>query len=479
MRSKIPTVSIGLPVHNGENFLENALESLLGQTYTDLEIILCDSGSTDRTPQICSDFAQRDDRVRYISFVHDRGAGPNFNRALALARGRYFRWAAHDDEVHPELLGQAVELLERDPSVSLCHCRVRVIDDAGRFVGDRAYGLATDSPNPVHRFHELLFVPNDCYEVFGLIRRSALEGTGRMGCYPVGDRVLLAELAFRGRFHQIPERWFYSREHRGRSVRRLVSQRERAAWFNAYYRDRNPLPEWRVFGEYLRAIERAPLSHLERMRCRVFMVSYLRHYRGRMGRDLVHAVGSTMTGWASSPRRRSSAPFLDTGTVLLFERDERSRALLRRFLEDAGYQVDEAASEESALSMWESERRTIDLVVADAGREPMVPRIVTELRSRRPDLPVLFLAQGQWSAPELDANAEVVCRPLGREEVVEGVRALLKGRGSALQAQPSTGEAAEAWHRSGSEQNSETEGPDDGGSTSGQHERSHPTAAGA
>src|ERR1700742_2966611 len=101
-----PTVSIGLPVFNGERYLEEALFSLLNQTFRDFELIICDNASTDRTPDICTRHAARDRRIRYARNARNLGASSNFNKCFMLARGRYFRWAAYDDKCGPEHLAQ-------------------------------------------------------------------------------------------------------------------------------------------------------------------------------------------------------------------------------------------------------------------------------------------------------------------------------------------------------------------------------------
>ena len=66
MSSESPRVSIGLPVHNGENHLADALESLLAQSYENLELVVSDNGSTDRTEEICRTYAAADPRIRYF-----------------------------------------------------------------------------------------------------------------------------------------------------------------------------------------------------------------------------------------------------------------------------------------------------------------------------------------------------------------------------------------------------------------------------
>ena len=92
MRDGHPRVSIGLPVYNGEVYLSGALDTLLGQTFTDLELIISDNASTDRTPEICRSYAARDHRVRYIRHEVNRGVPWNHNFALGQAsspsRGR-------------------------------------------------------------------------------------------------------------------------------------------------------------------------------------------------------------------------------------------------------------------------------------------------------------------------------------------------------------------------------------------------------
>src|SRR6185369_4346332 len=107
-----PSVSIGLPVYNGVNYLRQALDSLLAQTFGDWELILSDNGSTDATESICREFAARDGRIRYLREPVNRGATWNFNRVFELSRAPLFRWAAHDDVCSPELLERCVAALE-------------------------------------------------------------------------------------------------------------------------------------------------------------------------------------------------------------------------------------------------------------------------------------------------------------------------------------------------------------------------------
>src|SRR6478735_5395035 len=99
-----PKVSIGLAVYNGERYLDEAITSILSQTFTDFELVICDNDSSDSTPEICRRFAAADDRIRYYRNPVNIGGVRNENRTMFLARGEYFKLAAHDDRIAPEFL---------------------------------------------------------------------------------------------------------------------------------------------------------------------------------------------------------------------------------------------------------------------------------------------------------------------------------------------------------------------------------------
>ena len=98
-KDHIPRVSIGMPVYNGANFIREAIDSLLLQTFTDFELIISDNASIDETEAICREYAKKDLRIRYIRQPENRGIIFNFKLVLEEAKGEYFMWAAHDDIV--------------------------------------------------------------------------------------------------------------------------------------------------------------------------------------------------------------------------------------------------------------------------------------------------------------------------------------------------------------------------------------------
>lgn len=91
------TISIGMPVYNGEEYIREALDSLLAQTFTDFVLIISDNASTDATESICRSYLETDTRVRYFRQAQNIGAEANFRFVLEQASGEYFMWAAHDD----------------------------------------------------------------------------------------------------------------------------------------------------------------------------------------------------------------------------------------------------------------------------------------------------------------------------------------------------------------------------------------------
>ena len=119
--SSIADVTIGLPVRNGEQYIADAIESVLRQTHADLRMVIADNASTDRTEEICRDHARRDSRVTYHRHPTNIGAGPNFDFTYRMAAGSpFFRWMAHDDLLSPTCLERSVAALRANPAATVC-----------------------------------------------------------------------------------------------------------------------------------------------------------------------------------------------------------------------------------------------------------------------------------------------------------------------------------------------------------------------
>lgn len=207
-----PRVSIGLPVLDGADTLRHALDSFLGQTFGDLEIVISDNASTDATPGICAEYAQRDPRVRYHRNPENLGARANYNRVFELARGELFKWAGHDDWVAPGYLERCVEAFAETPEAVACYtgmCRVDAEEGTKRKIVLPPASLAT-SERALRRFHDVLWhLPY--HPIFGLFRREELARTDLIPNVPEPDRVTLAQMALRGPFVQVDEVLLFQR----------------------------------------------------------------------------------------------------------------------------------------------------------------------------------------------------------------------------------------------------------------------------
>src|SRR4051794_2463520 len=92
-----PAISLGMPVYNAQRYLAGAIQSVIDQTFEDWELIISDNASTDSTPAICSEFAERDPRIRFHRQERNVGAGRNHNFVAQQARAEYFKWTCYDD----------------------------------------------------------------------------------------------------------------------------------------------------------------------------------------------------------------------------------------------------------------------------------------------------------------------------------------------------------------------------------------------
>lgn len=277
----MPRVTVGMPVYNGEPFLAQALDCLLAQSFSDFELVIADNASTDRTREICQSYAVRDPRVRYERNSENIGVDRNFNRVFNLARGEYFRWAAADDLCAPSLLEKCVVTLDAHPEVVLCYSKSRYIDESGVTLLDYEDRLHLDSPKPNKRLSRLLWHIHMCNAVFGLMRASTLRRTGLFGVYSDSDIVFLGELALHGQFFELPNRLFYRRIHPGIAVKKFPSAYDRMAMSAPGVVGQLSFPQWRVFGGFLGAIMRAPLSLKEQLLCCARMHILLRRrWRG-------------------------------------------------------------------------------------------------------------------------------------------------------------------------------------------------------
>jgi glycosyltransferase involved in cell wall biosynthesis len=268
--SAAPRLTVGLPVYNGENFVAESVDALLGQTYGDFELLISDNASSDGTADICRMYMKQDARVRYIRQARNIGCAPNHNFVVAQARGELFKWASNDDLYARDLIRRCVQALDERPDVVVAHSWTAMIDSSGAVTKAVEYPLASASPRAPERFRSMLFESGGD-DIYGVIRTALLRRIKPLGSHHHADRTLVTELALRGPFYNVPDWLYYRRDHPQQAERANPTMRSRCA--NLDPRRADPLrhPAVRLYGEYLwgylAAIHNAPLTQADRREC--------------------------------------------------------------------------------------------------------------------------------------------------------------------------------------------------------------------
>lgn len=247
-----PIVSIGLPVYNGEEFLERAIDSVLSQTYERWDLLISDNGSTDASAKIAQGYADRDPRIRVRANEQNLGAVANFEVVFRETTGRYFMWLSHDDWLDPSYLERCMDVLEARPDVVMVFAGMNVVDDSGRPFRTRTEAIdGSDSENAITRFHAVLWGLGDpTSAVFGVARRSALEQTGLIRNSNEPDRILISELVLLGAIHQDRDLLFYHYGPPGHTIR------DNWAWLDPRNRGRPRYATVRIVNHQLNALWR-------------------------------------------------------------------------------------------------------------------------------------------------------------------------------------------------------------------------------
>jgi glycosyltransferase involved in cell wall biosynthesis len=285
-----PRVSIGLPVYQGERYIDQAIRSILGQRLDDLELIIADNASTDGTEEICRQHVAEDPRVRYDRAPENRGAAWNFSRLVGMAEAPYFKWASHDDVLHPDFLSRCVAALDDDPAAVTSHTGAVTIDPDGNEVRRWPPNANATRGGPIKRYADILFREGSCFPVFGLHRRDVLLRTGLLGPFNGHDLPLLAELALHGRFVFVPDPLFFNREHPDDSFR------DRIAWFDPTMGGRVVYGHPRLLLEYHRAIRRVHLPSRQAAAAHLVTLAWCGRRSPSMARDI-------LGGWRAHLRR--------------------------------------------------------------------------------------------------------------------------------------------------------------------------------
>jgi glycosyltransferase involved in cell wall biosynthesis len=244
-----------MPVYNGERFVARAIESLLAQTYTDFELVISDNASTDRTQEICAEYALRDPRIRYVRQAVNLGAAANFRYVMNAATHDRFIWAAADDWWSADRLERLVEALRSEDAA--------VIGEIRRYVDEMAVAVfvpVSFAKDDWWRF--LMREESRCektYYIYGLLWRDrAIKAFAEFVDNYSEDNVFCYRLLWMGNLTSIPGAALHVTLHHD-SAGASESAGFRYSMTRLLYR----AYPWGYYNKFLAA---APIGHRNRVR---------------------------------------------------------------------------------------------------------------------------------------------------------------------------------------------------------------------
>ena len=286
--SHVPRVTIGVPAYNAARFLAVALDSLVSQTYADLEIIVVDNASTDATGDIVRDFAARDPRIRYVRNPQNIGAGRNFIRCVELTRTELFRWQSADDYSAPTFVERCVAVLDAHPDVAQAYPRAVLVDENGVELERYDEKISTLADSPRERYLHVMRSIALVNALYGVMRTDLLRRTAIHGAYLGADVVVQEEIALYGKIWEIPEYLYFRRMHA--AAHSAMSVAEKNTFFNPGKPGRRELTAWRQLRERLGSVWRSPLSMGDKSRLAATLLRSGISARDTLARELVSGV---------------------------------------------------------------------------------------------------------------------------------------------------------------------------------------------
>jgi len=260
-----PRVSVGMPVYNAGGHLAPSIECILGQTFGDLELIICDNASTDGSLDVARAYAAKDKRVRVVPSTRNVGANPNYRKAALAATGDYFKWSSSNDLIEPTFIESCVNVLDSNASAVLCHGQTAIFTNDPRNASLYRDDFALEMDDAVARFVRLCDGLRLNNIMNGLIRRQALIQTSVMPDYMSSDIVVLAELALRGKFQLVSNVKFLRRLDESSATalqapHLVLAHHYPEGGMGAQFQT------WRLVRGYFSAVRRAPLTFAQRRR---------------------------------------------------------------------------------------------------------------------------------------------------------------------------------------------------------------------
>ncbi len=240
------TISVIVPIYNTQDYLRECIESLLNQTYKHLEIILIDDGSTDKSPEICDEYALRDDRIRVVHKTNE-GVSAARNDGIRLATGDYIAFVDSDDIVDIQMFDSLVNNAQKHGAeISMCN-----FGAAGRDIAEEPHGIVCmDS----YRALKHLYLDMDiCFVSFWgkIFRRDFFDDITIPSVRCAEDNYILYKLILKAEKLVFDKKKMYHYRYRENSATKTF--------------DEASSEDFRAFGEQMRLWESLKRTDLHRM----------------------------------------------------------------------------------------------------------------------------------------------------------------------------------------------------------------------
>ncbi len=269
--SLTPKISIGMPTYNSAATIGASIESLLGQSFEDFELIISDNASTDSTRDIVEGLAQQDRRIQYMRQPENVGANRNYSSVARAARGEFFKWASSSDWFAPTFLSKCLISLEQNDDAVLAAPRTRLFAEDLRSATDYAYDIEILDSSPVARLVRLTANLRLNNAINGLIRMKSLRRTRLIDSFYGADEVLMGQLAMLGKVIRVDEFLYYRRM----EAATAAGQRDPIAWRMHHYPQTSArvlFQSWKKSLGWMRACMATPMSIAERRQVLNYLV---------------------------------------------------------------------------------------------------------------------------------------------------------------------------------------------------------------
>jgi glycosyltransferase involved in cell wall biosynthesis len=239
MDRQTPFVTVGIPTYNRPKGLERTLQCILGQSYSNLQVIVSDNCSTDQEVlPLLQQYAAKDNRLRYVVQETNRSIVPNFQFLLDQATGEYFMWAADDDSWAPNFIEVCVEAMQNNPGVVLCMTDLELTFADGSSRAAKLNRSFMQRGLMARSFQFVKSTAENKYFFCGLYRTSLVKDIVFHNSWG-GDHLFLYEALSKGTFLYIPGKsvFYYFRGGSSKamdSVRKAFNIKSRFYFFDAY-----------------------------------------------------------------------------------------------------------------------------------------------------------------------------------------------------------------------------------------------------